>query len=99
MEKEVKKMPVKARTGKVANKAIKDAEQKLETYSEITTKDNSMYCLYLDIKEYLSLLDKSEYIIEEDGRVLLGKYRDKQLAMNNTLKYINRGLLVSLVVI
>ena len=49
MEKEVKKMAVEARTGKVANKEIKEAEQKLETYSEITTKDNSMYCLYLDI--------------------------------------------------
>ncbi|WP_302579341.1 hypothetical protein [Clostridium saudiense] len=99
MDKEVKKVAVKAKPGKVTNKTIKEAEQKLETYSEIKTKDNSIYCLYLDIKEYVSLLDKSEYVIEEDGRVLLGKYRDKQLAMNNTLKYINRGLLVSLVVI
>ncbi|WP_440250058.1 hypothetical protein [Clostridium sp.] len=98
MDKEVKKVAVKAKPGKVTNKTIKEAEQKLETCS-VKTKDNIIYCLYLDVKEYVSLLDKSEYVIEEDGRVLLGKYRDKQLAMNNTLKYINRGLLVSLVVI
>lgn len=57
------------------------------------------YCLYLDTVEYKSLLDKKEYTIDENGGVLLGKYRNKQLAIINTFKYLNRGLLVSLVVI
>lgn len=62
-------------------------------------EDDPLYCLYLDTVEYKSLLDKKEYIIDENGRVLLGKYRNKQLAIINTFKYVNRGLLVSLVVI
>lgn len=65
---------------------------------EIKIAKEELYKLYLAVEEYKFKLDKKEYTTEEDGRILLGTYRDRNLAMQNALKYINKGLLVSLIV-
>lgn len=102
MDKDNKKIIVKSTKKDISQGLLKESmskDIKEEPRRAAIMEDDPLYCLYLDTVEYKSLLDKKEYIIDENGRVLLGKYRNKQLAIINTFKYVNRGLLVSLVVI
>lgn len=102
MDKDNNKINVKQNKNIISKELLKESRSKerKEEYTVIAEiKDEPLYCLYLDVVEYKSLLDNKEYTIDKNGRVLLGKYRNKELAMINILKYANRGLLVSLVVI
>lgn len=102
MDKDNKKIIIKPTKKTVSQELLKEIvakDIKEEAKGTEVIEDDPLYCLYLDTAEYKSLLDKKEYTIDKNGRVLLGKYRNKQLAIINTFKYVNRGLLVSLVVI
>lgn len=102
MDKDNKKIIVKPTKKDISQELLKEnmlKDIKEEPRGGAIMEDDPLYCLYLDTVEYKSLLDKKEYTIDENGRVLLGKYRNKQLAIINSFKYVNRGLLVSLVVI
>lgn len=102
MDKDNKKIIVKPTKKDISQELLKESmlkDIKEEPRGAAIMEDDPLYCLYLDTVEYKSLLDKKEYTIDENGRVLLGKYRNKQLAIINSFKYVNRGLLVSLVVI
>lgn len=102
MGKDNKKIIIKPTKKTVSQELLKESmskDIKEEPKGTAVIENDPLYCLYLDTAEYKSLLDKKEYTIDENGGVLLGKYRNKQLAIINTFKYLNRGLLVSLVVI
>lgn len=102
MDKDNKKIIFKPTKKDISQGLLKESmskDIKEEHMGAEIMEDDPLYCLYLDTVEYKSLLDKKEYTIDKNGRVLLGKYRNKQLAIINTFKYVNRGLLVSLVVI
>lgn len=60
-------------------------------------KDDVVYALYLDTKEYKQLLENNEYIVKDNGDVLLGLYKNINFAEQHKAKFNKRGLLVNLV--
>ena len=63
----------------------------------VEQEPDKIYGLYLAIKPYKYLLNENEYLINDNGDVLLGLYKDMNLAIQHKEKFSKRGILINLI--
>lgn len=76
------------------DKAIKKPKKELNTHA---SNNDVVYAVILSEKTYKNILDKNEYIIRDNGDILLGLYKNFKFAQRKKEKFNKRGLYVTII--